>query len=266
MELENNNNMDEQVKATFDNFAPPVPADLWDKIEKQLDVPQSIENKPIRRIMRSYSIYGGAIAATLIVAFAFWKFQKNETIELKPGPEVYASKIPLEGNRIGLESMISDEQVLQEPLSETLLEVGRIAAVKKPTVAAKLTSKSMVKEVNLANSTSLASTLQVRESNTVHVESAFSLSVAEAPLAIQEVLPLESKIIALQESISLQGDVQASLVEEDTSENKKIGVSTVLNFLAKSLSKENGKSIEFSESDEGILKIDLKLGFAKSND
>src|SRR5690554_6593362 len=130
MELEKNNNTDEQVKAKFENFAPPVPVDLWNIIEKQLDNELPVQNKPIIRIKRAYSIYGGAIAATLIVAFAFWKFDKNETIELKRSDEVYALKAPSEGIKGELQENIDDGHV-SHVHQERLAEVNPSVVVQK---------------------------------------------------------------------------------------------------------------------------------------
>lgn len=264
MESVKNNKMDEQVKAEFDNFAPPVPTDLWNKIESQLDAEQPINAMPVKRIRSSFFIYGGAVAATLLIAFAFWKFDGQEAIVLKASPEVYASKSLSEGT--GLTQV--DKKDEQQAHQESLLDVNPIAAVNKPIkVVEATTPKIQIMEVESAVETNLANSSKAVESNAVRAESAFSLSVIEAPIATREVLPLENRVVALQESISLQEDVQDNLTEEIIpSKGKKIGVSTVLNFLAKGLSNESGKSIEFSESEEGILKLDLKLGFAKSND
>ena len=261
MESMKNNKMDGQVKAKFDDFAPPVPPDLWNKIESQLDAAQPIKKKPIKRIGLSFSLYGGAIAASLLIAFVFWKFGENEAIEIKPSPEVYASKVPHEENKSGQRE---EKQVTQEGL----LEVNPIVAVKNPIKIVKdVTPKPQIIETKLATETSLESLLNEVESNAVYVESALSLSIVEAPLTAQQVLPFEGEIIAFQEPTPLREDIQDNVEEEiSTSKNKKIGVSTVLNFLAKGLSNENGKSIEFSESEEGILKLDLKLGFAKGNE
>lgn len=256
-----NNNMDEQVKTKFENFAPPVPMDLWSKIESQLDTP--IKAIPIKRRRLSFSIYGGAVAAMLLIAFAFWKFGEHETIDLRRSAEVYISKSPFEGNEPRKEAKNEEENAQQE----RLFDATPIAAVKKLKAAKNVTSKPQKMEVKLATDANLESSRKEVDYNAVYYESAFSLSVSETPLAMQETLPRESETIALQKNTPLQEDIQYSLVNEiNNSKNRRIGVSTVLNFLAKGLSNENGNSIEFSESEEGILKLGLKLGFGKSND
>lgn len=264
MESVKNNKMDKQVKAKFDDFAPPVPPDLWNKIESELDTAQPIKSTPIKRIGLSFGLYGGAIAATLLIAFAFWKFGETETIELKHSPEVYALKAPFEGNESDQEVKNDKKQAQQGGL----FEVDPFAAVKNPIkIAEVVTTKPQIIEAKIATEASLENPLKEVESNVVYTESALSLSITEAPLPIQQALPFEGEIIALQEPTPLQEDIQDNVEEEiSPSKNKKIGVSTVLNFLAKGLSNENGKSIEFSESEEGILKLDLKLGFAKGNE
>lgn len=264
MESVKNNKMDEQMKAKFDNFAPPVPTDLWNKIESQLDVGQPIKMMPVKRIRSSFFIYGGAVAATLLVAFAFWKFSGQEAIVLKGSPKVYASK-PL-SEATGLTQV--DKKGEQQAHQGSILDVNPIAAAKKSIkVAEKVAPNPQSVEIKLATEANVEHTQGELDYHAIYAESAFSIASTEEPIVTLDVLPFESEIIALQESTSLQENSQDNLNEEIIpSKNKKIGVSTVLNFLAKGLSNESGKSIEFSESEEGILKLDLKLGFAKSND
>jgi hypothetical protein len=102
--------------------------------------------------------------------------------------------------------------------------------------------------------------------NTLHAKSTLTFPVSDVSLVAEEALPLEEQVIVFQESLSVSEDQQNSVVEEENSSRKKVRVSTVLNFIAKGLTNENGNSIEFSESEDGILKLDLKLGFAKSKD
>ena len=45
---------------------------------------------------------------------------------------------------------------------------------------------------------------------------------------------------------------------------KKIRLSTVLNFLTKGFNSERGNPIEFTETDEGILKLAIKASLVKS--
>lgn len=264
MESVKNNKMDEKIKAKFDNFAPPVPTDLWNKIEIELDFEQPIKMMPVKGKRSSFFIYSGAVAATLLVAFTFWKFGEDKTTEPKQSPEVYASNTISEENepsRVG----IKEEQQAKQG---SVLKSSPIVAVKKPIEeVGGLTPKSQTVEVESATKAKAEESQREVDYHALYAEAAFSASSIDKVIGTQEVLPLEGEIIALKVPVLLQEEIQDSLLEEvSSSKNKKIGVSTVLNFLAKGLSNESGKSIEFSESEEGILKLDLKLGFAKSND
>jgi hypothetical protein len=261
MESRENNQFDQEVKSKFEDFTPPVPLDLWDEIENQLNIIESNKNKLIKRARFSFLEYG-SVAATILIAFLFWKLGNTGHIYLEEIPEVYTSKIPFEGN---LPQQKDNEELYPK---EELLDADHFAeAPLQKRAMEKVNVKPPQAEIAKSNTKPrLENILGEDEFNNAYIEPAYSSSLNEMS-ALAENAPFDNREITLQDSLPLQEEITGSLIDGmDRPRNKRLGVSTVLNFLAKGLSNESGNSIEFSESDEGILKMDIKRGLAKSKD
>lgn len=263
MESVENNQFDHEVKSKFEDFTPSVPVGLWDKIESQLSAIEPTKSKPIKRLRFSFFAYG-SVAATLLVAFTFWKFSNTENIHSKESVEVLVSKVPFERNLPQKEDRESDVELNKKG---EILEADRLAAVvSKKTRSEQPNIKRLQVEVVESNSiASLEPILEEDDFSIAYIEPTHSVVLYEMP-ALAENAPFDTDIM-LQGSLPLQEDASINPIEEiDKPKNKRLGVSTVLNFLAKGLANESGNSVEFSESDEGVLKLDIKRGLARGND
>jgi hypothetical protein len=259
--MQDNNKFDHEIKSKFDGFNPSVPAELWNKIESQLD--DAEPNKPVKRVRFSYFTYG-AVAASILIAFLFWKLGDTEELELQEDSVVYVSESPIERNEPLLDSKRDAEQAIAEVFVKTEhLEEVRGLANHKKTASDDLPLETIVA---ISDTTNYESVPKEVEYSIAFVETSDPLPLSENSIVIEQALPFQNEDISFQESISLEEANQVLFIKEEESQTKMLRVSTLLNLLAKGLSNESGKSIEFSESDEGILKLDIKLGLVKSTD
>ena len=256
-----NNQFDREVKSKFEDFTPPVALDLWSKIDNQLNIQESKKIIPVKGRRFSFLVYG-SVAATVLIAFAFWKLYDPVNLPSKKDPVTYISEIPLEG----ISPKKDNEDNMESYRKKVLPEVDRFAGLHTQKVPfgkadSKPAQEAVVKEavVKLKTNTIIENEFEEGSFGTINSEP--SHSKPTEIIAFAENAPFDSGGITLLNSLPLQEE--ADLIDGiDHSNNKKVGVSVVLNLLAKGFA--NGNAIEFSESDEGTLKLDVKWGLAKS--
>lgn len=270
MESMDNREFDRKIKTKLEHFEAPVPLGLWDEIEQKLEtgegsfVEVSIVKrpKPIGSLKRIILIYG-SIAAMFFVAFLFWNNKDTGIIYLESKP-AQANIAPVEVPEVTREG----SQEIFEPATEKVVVV--VERLVKSTerklsqgVYARLKDVETLVTIEPAKENNL--TGQVPQVGLI--ESELALTPAGTVVEREEVLSLtrEDLELASQESgRNAEGREHSEYEEVKSLRNKKIGVSTVLNFLAKGFSGERGNSIEFSENEEGILKWDIKSSLAKT--
>ncbi len=251
-----NNQFDREVKSKFEDFTPPVALDLWSKIDNQLNIQESKKIIPVKGRRFSFLVYG-SIAATVLIAFAFWKLYDPVNLPSKKDPVAYISEIPIEG----ISSQKDKDDNTESYQKKVLPEVDRFAGVHTQKVPFGKVDSKPAQEAAVKLKTNTITENEFEEGSFGTINSEPSHSKPTEILAFAENAPFDNGGITVLNSLPLQEE--ADLIDGiDHSKNKKLGVSVVLNFLAKGLA--NGNAIEFSESDEGILKLDVKWGLAKS--
>lgn len=254
-----NSQFDRKVKSKFEDFTPPVALDLWDRIDSQLNIQESKRLKPTKGRWLSFLMYG-SVAATFLIAFAFWKLYDPVNLPQKKDPASYVSEIPVEDilsqKDIEDDTEFYPKEVLHEvdrfaEAHSQKLPLGKIGVKPTQEIVAKLKKHTIIEN-------------DLEEVSFSTTDSKPSHSKPTELLAFAENAPFDNRDIALLNSLPLQEEAEDLREGVGYSKNKKLGVSVVLNFLARGLA--NGNSIEFSESDEGILKLDVKWGLAKSKD
>src|SRR5690554_1463411 len=128
--MRDSNKFDHEVKSKFEGFTPSVPTELWSKIESQLSYVEPI--KPAKRVRFSYFIYG-AIAASILIAFLFWKFDNTEEFELQKKSVATVIETPLEENVL-LRDGKEDAELI---VSEGVVSVEHLDEVKNSAVSKK---------------------------------------------------------------------------------------------------------------------------------
>lgn len=241
------------LKTKFDAFAPEVPPEIWQRIEEQLDEAQPLPLKRSKRRKTVLLLYATGIAATMFIAFTFWHLNTPDTQNEAQNVETYASQNPTKN----AENTEEKKSGSRTPTAVTHVEETKVSINHQPQ------SEMLNSEKSISEELSTVKFNEAQQSLALISTSALSeLSIAE-----QEQLPSPDPIIALQNTPLLQEDIPLPPSEESGNlKNKKLGVSTVLNFLAQSLTNDIRDNIEFSESEEGILKVDLKMRLAKAED
>lgn len=268
---------DDQFKTKFEGFEPSVMPELWKTIESELDE-KSEHLVFFSRFITTRFFKYGAVAATILVAFAVWKWNDAEVIYLKKTTEALVSVSPVENPIPRSEAAVGNNPLLdasgkitnptlgnQNRESKTALETT--GQKEEATKASKVTREDIVGDSRYA----LIESITPSSSST--------LSINQDPIDMEEYIKPGQLTLTLKESSNTneaatnRGSEVAGIElvssenedeEIDNSRKKKLGISTVLNFLAKGISGTGERSLQFSESEEGILKLDLKLGLAKT--
>lgn len=277
MESMNDKKFDSTLKEKIASFEANVPAGLWENIKEELDAEKAVgptlieKDAPIviakkingnngaRSVKRIVMLFG-SIAALLFITFFFLRNDNSEIIYLQPMAKSQRVAIPAEKQDDISENTIPLIQEVDD--AKNTLESVTVNVVKE---------KHFEKTQSIQKSSPTASEVNNNEEFQVVKEEKIDHAIAlvpveivieiKEPLAVTNTLP----VLALQE-ISIQQNSQESALEGNIGElhSRKIGLSTVLNFLTKGLISEREIPIEFSETEEGILKWDIKSSLARN--
>ena len=258
MESENNKEFDRQIKAKLDELQPEVPASLWDSIAKEL--PREEKERKISGKTR-FPYSWAAIAACLLIAFSFWKLQPKEVIHLRSTAAIAENEMP--DDIVALQDGATTESA---PIADPVSPAFPLARRSEPAVAGSdKSTSSLLSDVSpnsyaSVNRTEIPSHQQIEALelpepdfiNEPKVQSVLEEEVAFAPAPFEEASTSDYP----------GADAQDISVEERS--RPKV-VSSVLNFIAGNIQiGSGGTRVEFSETEHGVLKVDIK-GFLNKN-
>ena len=277
METLGDKKFDHILKEKFDSFEVKVPSGLWANIEEDLDAVQTnesigiekkaliltwvrsnknIEKTKIKRIVMLF----GSVAALLFITFVFIRNHNSDVVYLKVNTKKQLVKIPLEKKKSDSEANLSLVQKLPDMKSNLVLlaedsvtelrSQNNVFEQKVQTydvVVEKNQKSKVLKEEVLDQAITLVSVNRF-----IETREPFSSSV-------------DLPIFTYKEINSQHENSESSWEATNKDANaKKLRLSTVLNFLTKGFNSERGNPIEFTETDEGILKLAIKASLVKS--
>lgn len=246
MESDRNKDFDLQVRKKLENFSEEVSPSLWSAIEKEIQ-PEKARTKVFD--LRRYR-YISIAAALLIIGFTVWQIQPEEKIFLSGQGTVeemaLVKKPVLEQPVVDKANSLNVEKEkepaitkLSNPVIETVLndDEGKHPLQDSPLVKEKKIEKNFQREPLIAVNAPL-------ENDDVSLE-----EVSLAP-SLNETLDMSDEYLA-----SLN---QGEGVMDAESEERSGIVSGILNFVAANIKIGEGKRVEFTETEHGIIKIGLK--------
>jgi len=257
MESNHNKDFDNQVKKKFDGFLPEAPSSIWQEVEKGITKESTFEPKN-QNISKRGNVkrYMSIAAALVFIGFTIWKLQPEEKILLKGSSLVQKTdqqridtiqKVariePVKTYPIPSDNVNKAEYGLEKPINETSARPASIVSIKKEKIDP------------------IAVNLPVD----FGIEGNEDLPQEEVRITLSTPDKSEStKLSSLEEPILSINNEESYIPNPQPKEKQKI-VSSVLNFVANNLIKGE-QFIEFTETEHGILKVDLKGIFAKNND
>ena|SRR5690606_38441647 len=255
MESENNKEFDRHIKAKLDELEPEVPASLWNAIAKELPAEQNLRSISDKR---GFSYSWAAIAACLLIAFSFWKFQPEEVIHLRSTTASADRETP--GDRVVIQVHPPAEPVQKSgsdaPATPARRQVTPPAGPGHPDRLSDISPNTYasVNKVNIEPHQPVKA-LKLPEHDFIddpEVQSVLEEEVAFAPVPLEEAGAVDVPAT----------DAEAFAVEDKS--RPKV-VSSVLNFIASNIQIGSGATrVEFSETEHGVLKVDIK-GFLNKN-
>jgi len=257
MESDYNKKFDSKLKKKFDEFSPEIPSSIWNGIERELDKENTAE-PIISKVSSGTNLkrYMSFAASLLFVGFAIWKVQPEEKIFLR-GSEDFVQKANVavidtirqvaQVEDIKVHTRTNYDTKKKEPIFEShkdvSLEPVKVAlSIREKNIVIKSGSISEIEDNVIVPDNEIAIALSSRPANTTLVTS--SLNLEESPAIINQ--------------------EEQYLPDSQPQERQKI-VSTVLNFVASNLKVRDKQVVEFTETEHGIIKVDLKGLFAKNN-
>ena len=244
MESDRNKDFDRQVRKKLENFSEEVSPSLWSAIEKEIQ-PEKARTKVFD--LRRYR-YISIAAALLIIGFTVWQIRPEE-------------KIFLNGQGTVEEIALVKEPVIKQPVVDKTNSLN-VEKEKEPAIT-KLSNPVIETVLNDDEGKhSLQDSPLVKENK---IEKNFQrepLIAVNAPLETDDVsLEEVSMAPSLNETLDVSDEYLASLNQGEgvvESEERSGIVSGILNFVAANIKIGEGKRVEFTETEHGIIKIGLK--------
>lgn len=254
MESGNNKEFDRHIKAKLDEVQPEVPATLWNAIANELPAEENV-----RKITgkRRYPYAWLAVAACLLIAFSVWKLQPQEVIHLRSA-DALVVKSPNGG---------ADKEVSAGARQSALPVLSPSDALPdEPAMAAPVKNNAAYRPAVRAEhyaSVRKAETEPQRDIQALELPEAVFIQVPEKSSVLEEEVafvpvPFE------EESEQSFPEKNAETLSAGERSRPKV-VSSVLNFIASNIQIGGGGTrVEFSETEHGVLKVDIK-GFLNKN-
>src|SRR5690554_4578852 len=236
MESNHNKDFDRQVRKKFENFSVEVSSSLWATIEKEIEPEEAKTHKVFN--LKSYR-YIGAAAALLLIGFTIWRIQPEERIFLR-------------GEVIVEETALVKEPEFKQSADD---KINHTFVEKKN----ELVSTSVPRPVKVTVMNESEKEIEV-------ISKREPLLVVNTPVERDNVSIIEESGItpSLNKTLDVRDEHLASLnqiedvIETEPEERTKI-VTGILNFVAANFHiGGEGKRVEFTENEHGIIKIELK--------
>lgn len=259
---------DREMREKFENYQPEPSAGLWDKIAVRLNARDDNQDDAVavpRKPKRQYAMWWSAAAAILLLgAFAWWQYRPAEVMYLRGEPGIAASNEANEPSA-SMATKVAGARSRAEVGDRAVRTGSRLAEHLRTKVSRHTRSKPAqasassgpIAEKAPAN---VSEVQQVAVKPTV-VEQPLMATVAGAPYLVE---PLSEKAYAsavdavfVPEELDLKG-------AERRSDEKNFGVSSLLNMVVGSIDPREEKFIVFSNDDEGLIKMAVNLGRAKT--
>ncbi len=259
---------DRQLREKFDNFTPEVSADLWDKIEAQLDATPNHGAVPMAKLHRRLPNWWMAVAATILMVcgVAYWYNRPIEVTYLQ-GQAAIAEK-----DEAKTEANVSDVPEQKSALAPEPLDTERL----KQLFAKKERKRQ---GINPARAEDVhEATPKTRSDEVVKAQQWVATTVQEKETPFAERMTTATaedvmdQVGQLEEALAKVPDVQPLVVltdEEETmlasTEGKQsFGLSNILNYVVSTVDQREEKLVTFSNDREGSLKLDFNFGLAKN--
>jgi|SRR5690606_15686901 len=293
-------NIDQLFKSKLEDHSSEVPPSLWNKISTELDtkeVEAPVAEAPKRRSRASWFLK--IAAGLLLFGFVIWKVQPEKKTHLSKEDltvdqsQVLAQRQDQVENRDGLSEQSDGEGAQRDSAEEIPLQSTEGS---RPTGESRET-RLAYKEVGTEYSNDIPDVADVAPSEETEVlytqlPADLSQSPVEGVAAVDEAVVLtevtdnepakkESEIVPLPDSeVIVAGEEEEVLANSTLSDSyEKIDVdegsaslplrerpkilSGVLNFVANNLQVGGNQIVEFNETDQGILRVDVKPLFDK---
>jgi len=244
MERMEDKNFDQAIQQKVEGFQPKVPAQVWDKIEAELDNGENVRAIKERKI--STFPWKRMAAALVVLTSGVWWYarQPEEVVYLHGKPKT--AELALSASP---QSVEREEEIAKTRPKEMEQKTIQLAVDKKPKQFRRVEEgpRQMVLTSSLDHPAS-----QPVPGRTVLKEEVYHPMV--------ETLEMESnKLSLVQQSVIPLAQASGETVRR----KKELGVSDLLNYMVGAVDKENKKIVRFSHDEEGTLSVAVDLAAVK---
>ena len=270
--------IDHVFKTKLENHCSEVPTSVWSKISAELDQSEIVKPAPaMESRSRKFNIswFAKIAAGLLLVGFIIWKVQPDRKVSLTA--ENKSTSEPIQSIAKNEQELPSEKEILIDPANASVspmesqtasvpeepssrIEEKRVAHKVKNVVYAPVYQPIDSQPQQIVEETIAMS--DVPETETFEPELEAIIETEEAPM---EVEALTSAPVLEDESDNPVLIADSDVADSDglrSRERPKI-LSGVLNFVANNLQVGGSPVVEFNETDQGILQVDMKGLFNK---